>query len=175
LFVGPCTDADVASESGCKLVEEIGTVTDDEFDCTYAQWKALFRDVVHRVAKERADQGAIDGSPPRRNVSHDEQLKRLHAHTKELILDDNGKIARRGKVWVVIDEDRVLCELFPMAWGTETIERNPPPVEFASAEEAYVSYYRAREEWQAVRRRYQVAVEQLKTRAGRRKRSDQEK
>jgi hypothetical protein len=47
LFIGPCSDAEAAAEIGCPLIEQIGTVPDDDFDCKYSRWAELFREEVY--------------------------------------------------------------------------------------------------------------------------------
>jgi hypothetical protein len=52
LYSRPCTAAAIRKERLCRLVEGVGVLSPDEFDCSYKDWTSMFRSAVRQAAED---------------------------------------------------------------------------------------------------------------------------
>jgi hypothetical protein len=159
LHVGPCNAKTIAKEASCPLVDPIGVIDEDGFDCTHAEWVELFRDELHRFASAEST-GWIS---PEVVLSGKQLVGAFKAQRsgKPLKLDGGRRIEPREGGWIVVDRrGSVLVEIEDPGWGPDG-DPKMPPLRFLTPKEALIGLLRSETIATARSERYEAAMERL--------------
>ena len=160
LLVGPCDAGTVAAETACPLLEEVSATDPDDFDCTHAEWRDLFREAVLQAAAE-GTAGPTDPAEvlsPARLAEAGEALRT----GSTLELGDEHRTELRPGGWVVVDRRGCyLMDVEACVWSAVADDPDMPPRLFSTPAEALVAFLRSEALASARAERHEVALRKL--------------
>ena len=160
LLVGPCDAETIANEVACHLVEEVGVLGEDGFDCSHAEWAGLFREEVHRVASAESP-----GLMVREVVLSQQQMAeaaQARESGKPLVLEGGLQVELREGGWIVADRHGdVLVDIEEPTWIANGTDPDMPPLKFPTPKEALIGCLWAEMIAAARSERYEAAMKRL--------------
>jgi hypothetical protein len=178
LLIGPCEPHEVEAEQGFRLVEPMSMALSsddrdirDNFDCSYEEWIALFReDVRHASSLDPAEL-----EPPVPLISGEQlaEADRARETGEDLPIDSGHRIFRRGTFWYIADvEGLLLASGDGNCWTVDDGEDEGVgpgvaeegevfTIRFDTPEAALAFVVRARARFEAMIRRQKIAFERL--------------
>jgi hypothetical protein len=161
LLVGPCGGEAIERESACPLVRGVGVPDPGGFDCSSAEWVALFRDAVLQAAAAGRD---ARGPEPGVMLSPEQaaEAERARQTGEPLLLQDGYRAEPRGGAWVVVDGlGDFLVDVDEAAWSASAHDPCLRPLTFPGPAEAYAAFLRAEANARARADRYEAALTRL--------------
>lgn len=159
LFIGPCNPEELARETDCRFVEQVGLTRGDEFDCTYAEWVELFRKGTLSVAAQPSDvsREAIALSQEQ-TAAADLALERGEA----MELEGGDRIESRDGGWVVVDRyGGYLANVDDSHWTLDEADPDVPVLTFPTPRDAWLAYLQSRAAAAARCERREAALSRL--------------
>lgn len=157
LFVGPCDRQTVEAEADFPVLEDIGVLDENMFDCSYEDWSRLFRQDARQAAREREQL-----SPISEVIIGSTRRLRWMRHVREIRLKDGPRILARRIGWVVVDKSGgFLISPEDDLWMLSEFPPDMPAMVFATPEAAVGAWKLSQEAGKAIRQRRGEALQRL--------------
>jgi hypothetical protein len=160
LLVGPCDSTTAEAEEQCPLVCGVSVGSENDFDCSYEEWKNALREDVWKAADEDA------ARPPQPSIiaENDTEAKERIRQALTTGLEDGTRIEQHGGGWVVVDKfETYLTDPDDASWVVDPDDDDEEiqPAVFANPEAAYLALERSNEIGQARATRREEALRRL--------------
>lgn len=160
LFVGPCTEEQLASVEPARLVSGIGVTSADQFDCTFEEWQELFGRDTLRASKIPAP--TTEAMIKLLDKRQRQKAKDAAKSGEPIWAGGETKILRRGGGWIAVNKfGDYLVELNVNSWASGPEDPDMPAIRYPTPLEMYAAYLWANSTWEAAGKRNDVALERL--------------